>query len=517
MSLHSSSSFEFDWLAAIADITPELSAQINESGLDISNITDISYDAVENILRNFATVAVSDINQLFQSTDTSHLFSRDAQSSIFNRLVGIPKNAAAFTTLTNGGKTIDNGQGPDLDKQLKWTKSTDKADGTKATVVSFAFDDSFSVNGISTDRAKTLLALALQTWANYSLLDFVEVADPGAGDLVDILVQSSAIDGQGKTLAFAYFPTTGDITFDTSEVWSENKFLETAVHELGHSLGLDHEDDTPAIMNSILNNRYTDGAFLLEDDINGIRSLYGSGKGSVTSLSAKPSTDKPIDVAVTPVNTTSLTPTSTAPVPITNLVVNGSFEDVPLAIGESGVYSSIKGWSAISSVGFKVDRRPALVGQAADGTAWVELDTYGANNTMGQNIDTLTGQPYQISVDFSNGGRPESTTAVELFWEGKKLDTLSGGGQGRWKNFSYQVMGGDRKVSTLAFRAIGPIDTMGGFIDNIVITAAKEAIAPILDQGLGATPTFHRDPISGEPQNLVAAELNVATVPTEFI
>jgi Matrixin len=396
-------------------------------------------------------------------------------------------------------------------------------------VVSFAFDDSFSVNGISTERAKTLLSSALQTWANYSLLDFVEVADPGAGNLVDILVQSSAIDGQGKTLAFAYFPTTGDITFDTSELWSENKFLETAVHELGHSLGLDHEDDTPAIMNSILNNRYTDGAFLLEDDINGIRNLYGSGKGSVTSLNSKASTQNPTTQNPSTQNpsTGAVTPTGTASAPV-NLAVNGSFEEIPLAIGESGVYRSVKGWSAISSVGFKVDKRTELVGKAAEGSTWVELDTYGANNTMGQNVDTLTGQTYQVSVDFSNGGRADSTTGIEVFWEGKKLDTLSGGGKGQWKNFSYQVKGGDRKVSTIAFRAIGPIDNMGGLIDNIVITAAKEAmaqpsqgIAPILDpifvQGLGATPTLHRDPISGNPQNLVAAELNIAPIPTEFM
>jgi len=59
---------------------------------------------------------------------------------------------------------------------------------------------------------------------------------------------------------------------------------------------------------------------------------------------------------------------------------------------------------------------------------------------------------------------------VEVFWEGKKLDTLTGGGKGEWLTFDYEVIGGDRSVSTLAFRAIGPSDSVGGFIDNIIVT-----------------------------------------------
>ncbi len=451
---------------------------------------DLAPDLASDLAAVVSKGTLSSVDLASIATGLSSVFK--PAPSVFTRPIGLPDNAAAFTTVGSNGERVDNGTVNGLlftASQLKWNNT----DSAGATLVTFAFDDGFSVNGLSTDRAKMLFVSALQTWANYAPLNFIETADPGSGDMVDIFAQSSAIDGLGQTLAYTYFPTGGDITYDTAEVWTESSFLETTAHELGHSLGLDHEDDTLSIMNSVLGNRYAnvDTPFLFEDDINGIRSLYGSGKGSVFTLNSTPNPFTP-------------EPTTTGP----NLVINGSFEDVPISTGESAGYRQIKGWSTISGDGFWVDRRTEIVGEAADGTAWVELDMNGKNSTIGQNIDTLTGQSYSLSVDFSNGGRPESTTSIEVFWEGTKLDTLSGGGKGSWRNFDYEVKGGNRSVSTLAFRAMGPADNMGGFIDNIVVIAAKEALIAPPDQGLGAAsmPTAYRDPISGERHDLVAAD-----------
>lgn len=467
---------------------------------DISLVSDQAADLFTDLTTALAikgasgsdsfTSIATNVFRAFQTAPS--IFER----SIFSRPVGLPDKAAAFATVASNGERVDNGE---VDgraftaSQLKWNSNG----GSEATKVTFAFDNSFGVNGLSTERAKTLFVSALQTWAEYSPLNFIEVVDPGADTLVDIRAKSNAIDGLGNTLAFAYFPTVGDITYDTAEVWTENSFLETTVHELGHSLGLDHEDDTQAIMNSILGNRYTDRPFLFQDDINGIRSLYGSGQGSVTALNG---------TLVPPIRP--------------NLVTNGSFEDVPVNVGEFATYRTVKGWSTISGTGLKVDRRGAIAGKAADGTAWIELDLNGQNSTIGQNIDTLTGQTYSLSVDYSNGGRPEDTTLIEVFWEGKKLDTLSGGGKGKWRNFSYEVKGGDRKVSTLAFRAMGAIDGVGGFIDNIVVNSARELLlsesSQGLDQGLGAAaPTAHRDPISGESSDPIAASLVASPFPSD--
>ena len=109
------------------------------------------------------------------------------------------------------------------------------------------------------------------------------------------------IDGTGSKLAHGMRPgddgLNGDIHFD-QEPWSvgpaPNRFdlIETAAHEFGHALGLNHEIDTDgpgrdvqevALMNPNNANRYAGAgtAALLADDVEGIQSLYGAGLGYV--------------------------------------------------------------------------------------------------------------------------------------------------------------------------------------------------------------------------------------------
>lgn len=251
----------------------------------------------------------------------------------------------------------------------KWAQPGGK--GTRVDV-SFAFAKNWEVPGLSLNRAKTLFSQALQVWSNYAPLNFKEVADPGNGNSVDIRVNDKYIDGNFGTLAYAYFPKGGDITFDSGENWRDNLFLETAVHEIGHALGLGHENGTGAIMNSSIKNRYSGKAFLLQDDINGIKSIYGSGKGSVRRLGSQP---KP-----TPTPTPKPTPTpAPTPNPRKNLVVNGSFENSSVADNRYGVFRQIRGWKTLDGPGIQVDRRNTF-GGAAKGDAWVELDS-SANST----------------------------------------------------------------------------------------------------------------------------------------
>lgn len=141
-----------------------------------------------------------------------------------------------------------------------------------------------SIQGINNADMKASIEEAFGLWSSVAPLNFTEVQDSASNS--QIRIGQEYIDGRNGTLAYAFAPTNGDIRFDNGENWNLNLFLETAVHEIGHSLGLAHEDSNSAIMNPTIKNRF-DGlgsAFLLEDDINGIRSLYGSGSGSVNPL-----------------------------------------------------------------------------------------------------------------------------------------------------------------------------------------------------------------------------------------
>lgn len=383
------------------------------------------------------------------------------------------RQPVAFNTVSPTGESLP-GEDPVNSSQLKWTRTTTSS-GQKRTLVTYGFDPRLTLNGLSNTRLKSLFVSALQTWATYAPLEFREVEVEGKGKDVDILVQADNIDGPKNILAQAYFPTWGDIIFDGDEKWTESVFLETALHELGHSLGLAHEDDVDAILNSKLANRFEEDLtpFLLPDDIAGIQRLYGSGSGSVTTLSdgvvKSPESESVVDVA--------------EPV---NLVVNGSFEDASVDDGRYRTYDSITGWQAIGDRVFQVDRRTEKLGRAADGTAWVELDARQGNASFGQNIDTVTGQAYVLSVDFTDGGRSPSTTNVEVFWEGRLIETLTGGSKGQWRSFDLNVEGSDRNVSTLAFRAVGSADYTGGFIDNVQLVA-RSAFTQDSDYSLGAS------------------------------
>lgn len=66
-------------------------------------------------------------------------------------------------------------------------------------------------------------------------------ANGGRGD---IRIAGGPIDGPSNTLAFAMFPTNGDMVFDTAENWdgaqSDRLLRNTIFHEASHSLGIDH-------------------------------------------------------------------------------------------------------------------------------------------------------------------------------------------------------------------------------------------------------------------------------------
>ena len=193
-----------------------------------------------------------------------------------------------------------------VDTGFKWPQPN--GPGSSITIT-YSYSNLLSgqLRGLTPEQTKQATEEALGLWAAAAPIDFVEVTDTGpaptqndadypTGSHADIRIGYHTIDGaSGPVLAHAFLPFSadeglaGDLHLDRDEDWSAAQgglLLETILHELGHSLGLDHEERADAIMNPVIGNRFNGlgSGFLLADDIAGIRAIYGTGIGSVTPL-----------------------------------------------------------------------------------------------------------------------------------------------------------------------------------------------------------------------------------------
>ncbi len=140
---------------------------------------------------------------------------------------------------------------------------------------------------------KAEIARAFDAWSAVANIRFVEVPDnsaafndPSASG--DIRIGGHAFDGAFGVLAHAFFPDSrfnaaGDIHFDIDEFWefgldglSDGAFdvFLVALHEIGHSIGLDHSIVLDAIMAPFYDED-VGRLGLRQDDIDGAVSLYG--------------------------------------------------------------------------------------------------------------------------------------------------------------------------------------------------------------------------------------------------
>ncbi|MEM9090664.1 MAG: DUF642 domain-containing protein, partial [Cyanobacteria bacterium P01_F01_bin.53] len=254
-----------------------------------------------------------------------------------------------------------------------------------------------------------------------------------------------------------------------------------------------------AILNPILANRFAGASepFLLQDDIDGIRFLYGDGVGSVTPLGQstpapqQPAPEQQPEPQQQPAPTPTPTPTPNNPASGDNLVTNGGFENSPVRANSFGVFTRVNGWRTISGSGLQIDKRNQF-GGAAEGSAWAELDSR-SNSAIAQDIDTLTGQKYTLSFEYSpRQGQRANTNGIQVLWDGEVLDTITRSGRNqsrnRWRSYSFEVEGGNGDNSRLSFKAVGRNDQVGGFIDDVVVKSkagSQDLTAATDDYGLG--------------------------------
>lgn len=145
-----------------------------------------------------------------------------------------------------------------------------------------------------------VIRAAFDAWEAVTNIDFIESPDSSRND---IRLGWGDLGGPNGTLGIANYSFSSNILiesfirFDLAENWnytigqapSGTSAYVVALHEIGHTIGIDHSEDSGAVMYAFLN-RTLSG--LTQDDIDAVQAIYGAPESS----SEPPSNTAPQDI-----------------------------------------------------------------------------------------------------------------------------------------------------------------------------------------------------------------------------
>lgn len=152
--------------------------------------------------------------------------------------------------------------------------------------------DLYTPNRTMRDHIRRQLIMAFNVWAASTRFTFLELTPFDSSSDIRVEFRTGEhgdhfpFDGPGRVLAHAFYPyessgVSGDIHFDAEEDWTseggEMQLFFTAVHEIGHSLGLPHSMYTDSVMypdykEDTVNANHP---ILPQSDVDSINVLYG--------------------------------------------------------------------------------------------------------------------------------------------------------------------------------------------------------------------------------------------------
>ncbi len=164
--------------------------------------------------------------------------------------------------------------------------------------------------------------------------------------------------------------------------------------------------------------------------------------------------------------------TSTPPVTGENLLVNGSFEASAVKSSWFAGFSTIPGWSAVS--GGTIELWNNLNGvKATNGVNFGELDYLGADDGLYQNVLTIQGQSYDLSLDArSRPGFTGATCSMEILWNDTVVARVPPGSSWQTYNFTVTGTGGSDRLTIREVAGQGG-DGLGALYDNVSLVAKQ--------------------------------------------
>jgi hypothetical protein len=159
-----------------------------------------------------------------------------------------------------------------------------------------------------------------------------------------------------------------------------------------------------------------------------------------------------------------------------NVIINGGFENPNIPTGTFALFTSIPGWSL--TTGTFIEIQDHVAGSPYEGDQFVELDSTGNSGMIQASVATVPLQPYTFSFAYSpRPGVAASSNGVDVYFNGALLIALAQSGIGLqntlWTPFSF-VVTPTGATSSVEFRASGTSNSLGGYIDDVRLTAVPE-------------------------------------------